>query len=101
MTIPPGGIIIPSIIQLIMNDKLKNLHRIKIIQGHLKAIEQMIASEEYCVNIIHQSMAVQKALKRLDMQIMKEHLSTCVIDQIKNDDVDRSVSELMKLYEMK
>jgi DNA-binding FrmR family transcriptional regulator len=82
-------------------NKSRNLHRIRIIQGHLKAIEKMLSANKYCVDIIHQSMAVQKALKKLDMQIMKEHLSTCVVDQIKNDQVDRSVEELLKLYEMK
>ncbi len=79
----------------------KSLHRIKIIQGHLKAIEKMIADQIYCVDIIHQSMAVQKALKKLDMEIMGEHLRTCVADQMKNGEEEKSISELLKLYEMK
>jgi DNA-binding FrmR family transcriptional regulator len=79
----------------------KSLHRIKIIQGHLKAVEKMITEEVYCVDIIHQSMAVQKALKKLDMEIMAEHLRTCVADQMKNGEEEKSISELLKLYEMK
>jgi CsoR family transcriptional regulator, copper-sensing transcriptional repressor len=81
--------------------KPQTLHRIKIIQGHLKAIEEMINQDKYCVDIIHQSLAVQKALKRLDMQIMKSHLETCLVDQIKAGEVEKSVTELMDLYEMK
>jgi DNA-binding FrmR family transcriptional regulator len=77
------------------------LHRIKIIQGHLNAIEKMIERDEYCVNVIHQSMAVQKALKRLDILIMENHLKTCVVDQIKHGGSARAITELKSLYEMK
>jgi DNA-binding FrmR family transcriptional regulator len=81
--------------------KEKSIHRLKIIQGHLKAIEQMIQDDEYCVDIIHQSIAVQRALKKLDMQIMQNHLETCVVDQIKNNEEQKSITELMRLFEMK
>lgn len=81
--------------------KKKSLHRIRIIQGHLKAIEQMIEDDEYCVDIVHQSMAVQKALKKLDMVIVQDHLQTCVVDQIKEGEEVKTVAELLKLYEMK
>ncbi len=81
--------------------KAKNLHRIKIIQGHLKAIQNMIENDQYCVDVIHQSMAVQRAMKKLDMEIMQNHLETCVIDQIANGEHKRAVAELLKLYEMK
>lgn len=77
------------------------LHRIKIIAGHVASIQQMIEDDEYCVDIIHQSMAVQKALKKLDMVIMDDHLRTCVIDQIRDGEETKTISELLKLYEMK
>ncbi|MFQ5493302.1 MAG: metal-sensitive transcriptional regulator [Candidatus Dojkabacteria bacterium] len=81
--------------------KQKNLHRIKIIGGHIRAIEEMINESKYCVDIIHQSLAVQKALKRLDMALMKDHLNTCVVGQIRNGETDKSIDELLRLYEMK
>lgn len=81
--------------------KAKSIHRIKIIQGHINSILQMLEEDAYCVDIVHQSMAVQKALKRLDMQVIEDHLNHCVIDQIKDGEENRTVSELLKLYEMK
>jgi len=81
--------------------KKRALHRIKIIQGHLKGIEKMLEEDQYCVDIIHQSMAVQKALKKLDIFIIEDHLKTCVIDQIKDGDESKTVEELKQLYEMK
>lgn len=81
--------------------KDKLLHRIKIVQGHLAAIEQMISDDSYCVEIIHQSMAVQSALKKMDMAILDEHLRTCVVSQIKDGEENKTIVELLRLYEMK
>jgi DNA-binding FrmR family transcriptional regulator len=61
----------------------------------------MINDNEYCVDIVHQSMAVQSALKKMDMVIIEEHLRTCVVDQIKEGDETKTIAELLKLYEMK
>ena len=81
--------------------KTRALHRTKIILGHLKKVQKMIESDSYCVDIVHQSRAIQSALKKLDLLIIEEHLSTCVIDQIKNGETERTSEELLKLYEYK
>ena len=83
------------------SEKNKILHRLKIIKGHVSCIEKMVNNDEYCVNIIHQSLAVQKALKKLDMVIMKEHLTGCVIEQAKKGDTEKIAKELVSIYEYK
>lgn len=79
--------------------KKRALHRIKIIQGHLKAIEKMLAEDKYCVDIIHQSQAVQKAMRKLDLFIMEDHLRYCVIEQVKNGEEEKTIAELKSLYD--
>lgn len=81
--------------------KARALHRISIIKGHLQAVEKMLQDDKYCVDIIHQSRAVQKALKQLDMLIMENHLQTCVVRQIKDGQMRKSTSELLRLFEYK
>ncbi|MCA9386754.1 metal-sensing transcriptional repressor [Candidatus Dojkabacteria bacterium] len=81
--------------------KKRAIHRIKIIQGHLKKVEQMLTEDEYCVDIVHQSRAVQSALKKLDLLIIEDHLNTCVIDQIKTGEEDKTTEELLRLFEYK
>jgi DNA-binding FrmR family transcriptional regulator len=76
-------------------------HRIKIIQGHLKSIEKMIDEGAYCVDIIHQSRAVQKALKNMDLLIIEQHLKGCVVEQIHNGDESKTTEELLKLFDYK
>lgn len=81
--------------------KTRAIHRVKIIQGHLKKVQQMLEDDVYCVDIIHQSRAVQSALKKLDELIIEDHLNTCVIDQIKGGEEEKTTDELLKLFAYK
>lgn len=85
------------------NDEVKanSVHRIKIIKGHLNKIERMLENDQYCVDIVHQSRAVQRALKKLDMLIIENHLQTCVVDQVRNGEDEKTTDELLKLFAYK
>ena len=80
-------------------NKDKLLHRIRIIKGHLESIEKMISEDQYCLDIVHQSRAVHKALKKLDEKIVEDHLHNCVVDQIKSGDEERTTEELLTLFQ--
>lgn len=74
------------------------LHRLKIAQGHLKKVIKMSENNEYCIDVIHQSQAVQKALEEADAVILENHLKTCVVDHIKKGNVKVSTEEIMKVF---
>lgn len=80
--------------------KERAVHRLRIIRGHIDAIEKMINDDRYCVDVIMQSRAVQKALKKFDKLIMKNHLEHCVADQMKSDKAKATVEELLSIYNM-
>lgn len=74
------------------------LHRFKIASGHLKKIIDMVEKGEYCIDVIHQSQAVQSALREADSLILKNHLETCVVDHIKNGEANASIKEIMNIF---
>ena len=78
--------------------KERILHRLKIASGHLKKVIQMIEDNQYCIDVIHQSQAVQKALKEIDNLTLEEHLKGCVTDAIKNGRRDEAVTEVMNVF---
>lgn len=80
------------------NTEERILHRLKIAQGHLKKVIQMAEGHEYCIDIIHQSQAVQKALKEVDNLILENHLKTCVSESIKNGRKEEAISEVMNIF---
>lgn len=74
------------------------LHRLKITLGHLKKVQQMVEDDNYCIDIIHQSQAVQKALKEIDNLMLENHLKTCVTDAIKLGQKEKAVSEILEVF---
>ena len=82
-------------------EKSKILHRIKIMKGHLNAIEKMVENDEYCINVVHQSLAVQKALKNFDSAVMEKHIKHCVAVQAAKGDAKKITEELLSIYKYK
>lgn len=76
-------------------------HRLKIARGHLDKVIQMVEDGEYCIDVIHQSQAVQQALKHADSLLLENHLETCVSDAIKNGDNKTAITEVMQVFKRK
>lgn len=74
------------------------LHRFKIASGHLKKVIDMMENHEYCIDVIHQSQAVQRALKETDDLILENHLKTCAAEAIKKGRQDKAVKEIMNIF---
>ncbi len=85
--------------QRTQNTQQRILHRYKIAQGHLKKVIDMVEKDEYCIDIIHQSQAVQKALQEVDNLMLEKHLTTCVADAIKTGDDKKAVREVMSVFQ--
>lgn len=75
------------------------LHRIKILEGQLRGIRRMLEEGAYCIDILTQSLAVQHSLRSLDVTLLKQHLETCVLSNMKNKKGEKYVDELLTLYQ--
>lgn len=75
------------------------LHRMRIARGHLDKVISMMEQGHYCIDIIHQSMAVQAALKEVDQIILRNHMQTCVADSIRKGKADDVIDEVMRVME--
>jgi DNA-binding FrmR family transcriptional regulator len=73
------------------------LHRMKIVRGHLDRVITMVEQGCYCVDIIHQSLAVQASLKSIDQEILRRHMETCVAREIKKGNSKEVIEEVMKI----
>jgi DNA-binding FrmR family transcriptional regulator len=77
-------------------DKLKN--RLAKAMGHLNAVHRMVDEKKYCVDVLHQMKAVQAALDKISEEILRQHLETCVVDAVKNQDTSRVIDELIQVF---
>lgn len=71
----------------------------KIARGHLDKVIDMVDRGHYCIDIVHQSMAVQAALREADQVILKNHMETCVADSIRKGRATEVIDEVMKIME--
>lgn len=71
------------------------LHRYQIARGHLEKVISMIERGSYCIDIVHQSLAIQAALKKADEEVLKNHLETCVSDAIKRGESKKAIGEVV------
>lgn len=76
--------------------KLKN--RLNRMTGQLAGISKMLDENRYCGDILTQVAAVESAMQAFGHLILKEHLETCVVEEIRagNDAVVDEAFELMK-----
>ena len=69
----------------------------------MKGLEKMIEKEEYCMDIITQSLAIQKSLSSLNKLILENHLRTHATDMLGSGNEktqEKAVTELLGLYEL-
>lgn len=73
-------------------------NRLNRMIGQLNGIKKMIDENRYCGDVLIQISAVESALESFGYIVLKDHMETCVVEEIKNgnlDIVDEAV-ELMK-----
>jgi|GEM_PF-132507 len=88
---------------MIADIKKRATHRSKIIEGQFKGLQKMIEQEEYCMDILTQSLAIQRSLASLNKLILENHLRTHVTEgftQHGPGQTEKMIKELLSLYEL-
>lgn len=60
--------------------------RLKRIEGQVRGLIRMIEDDRYCIEIIDQLQAVMAAARKVEAEILKDHLSHCVEHAINSGD---------------
>ena len=71
------------------------LNRMSRIIGHMESTKRMVEDGRDCSEVLIQLSAIESAIKSVSRVILKEHMSTCIIDAVKKDDLD-TIEELNK-----
>lgn len=79
----------------------KLVQRLKIIEGQVRGLREMVEKGEYCIDIITQSSAAKQGLSNVEDILLEGHLSTCVVKQIKKGETEKAVGEVLKVYQLK
>lgn len=78
------------------------VERLRSTEGHVRGILRMVEEDRYCVDIIRQVQAVQRALDRVNQLLLEGHLKTCVTEAIRSENAserERVIGELMDIFQ--
>ncbi len=82
-------------------DKQKLIRRLKIIEGQVRGLQEMINKGTYCVDVITQTSAVKQGLSNIEDVLMENHLGTCVVHQMQKGQTNKATEEILKVYRLK
>lgn len=74
------------------------LTRLNSIEGHLRGIRKMVEEDAYCVDVLRQTYAVQRAIEKFEQVLLRDHLNHCVPDGIRGGRDSEVVGELEELF---
>lgn len=81
-------------------NKPKAIRRLKIVEGQVRALQRMLEEGTYCIDVLTQFAAVKQALSGIEDVILENHLSGCVVDQMKTGKTEKATQEILKVYQL-
>jgi DNA-binding FrmR family transcriptional regulator len=82
-------------------DNHKLIRRLKIVEGQLRGLQEMILKDTYCIDVITQTSAAKQALSNIEDVLLENHLSHCALNQIKSGNEKKAITEILKVYQLK
>ena len=80
--------------------KRQAIRRLRIAAGQIQGLQKMVEEDRYCIDVLYQSLAIKEALTSFENLILKNHLSTHVIEQIKSGEERKTTDELLRIYKL-
>ena len=74
------------------------LKRLARIEGQVRGLSRMVEEDRYCIDVITQISAVRAALRKVEEEVLRQHVAHCVEHAIRSGDAEdqrRKVAELM------
>lgn len=62
------------------SDKEAYLQRLRRIEGQVRGIARMVDEDQYCIDVLTQVAAINKALHALSIGLLEEHIAHCVVE---------------------
>jgi len=84
-----------------VDDKEAVLRRLSRIEGQVRGLRRMVGEEAYCIDVLTQIAAVEKALDGVALQLLDDHTSHCVRDAVERggSEADEKIGELLAAVE--
>lgn len=85
-----------------MHGKAKEgvLKRLNRTEGQVRGIARMVEDDRYCVDVLTQLAAVRAALRRVEDEILRDHVAHCVTDAVASGDQEERRIKIDELVDL-
>lgn len=80
--------------------KASSLKRLSRIEGQVRGLARMVDQDRYCIDIVTQISAVRAALRRVEEEVLREHVAHCVEHAIASGDVKEQRKQVAELIDV-
>jgi CsoR family transcriptional regulator, copper-sensing transcriptional repressor len=81
--------------------KATSLKRLKRIEGQVRGLTRMVDEDRYCIDVVTQIGAVRAALRKVEEEVLRDHVGHCVEGAIASGNKSRQrrkIAELMDVF---
>lgn len=78
-------------------DKADLLRRLRKMEGQVRGLQQMIAEDRYCLDVVQQINALTAAAREVELIVLEDHLRVCVADAVKGSDGEAAIKEMIQV----
>lgn len=82
-------------------DHTRQIPRLRRIEGQVRGLQQMITDRRYCLDVINQAGAIISSLRRVQSDMLHDHLSACTRSsfsrQLSETDRQSMIDEVARL----
>ncbi len=78
-------------------DKEVLQRRLRKMEGQVRGIQQMIADDRYCLDVVQQVNALTAAAREVSLLVLEDHLRATVSDAVKENDGEAAIKEMVTI----
>lgn len=80
--------------------KISTLKRLSRIEGQVRGLSRMVGEDRYCIDVVTQISAVRAALRRVEEEVLREHVAHCVEHAITSGDTKQQRAKVAELFDV-
>ncbi len=81
--------------------KTEALNRLQKIKGNIRGVVRVMEEEAYCIDVLQQILAIQRAIEKLKRDLRHAHLEACVTRAVREENDqrrERLIRELLDIF---
>lgn len=62
------------------DDKTRHLNRLRRVEGQIRGLQRMVEQDKYCIDVLTQVAAANRALQAFSLELLEQHMAGCVVE---------------------